>query len=201
MSSSLRNPYINNYFSSHWKNNLTHESRSNCFHHYWVQTLLIGPPEWTWFLSINMIDFDKSSGAFSFLPTSSQGKKNKTQIEPVFLDLSLKSPNQDKKACRIPVARSQSVVSLCRCSGMCSEFTQRDGPDSSVVHNMPQMVIHLWDEIHKGQAVRNNTVLPNTLIKSQDTRHKRKLHCSPPPSPRRLCTSFLANHFYAGGIS
>lgn len=85
-----------------------------------------------------MIGFDRSSGAFSFLPTSSTGK-NKTQIEPVFSALSSESPDQDKKACFIPAACSQCVASLCRWTGMCSEFTQHDGPESTIVHNMPKL--------------------------------------------------------------
>ena len=126
--------------------------RSNCSHHWWVQTSLIGPLWWTWFLSINMIDFDRSSGAFSFRPMSSTGK-DKTQIEPVFLALSSESPDQDKKACIISAARSQSVASLCRWTGMCSEFTQHDGPESATVHNMPKLQFVCEMTVTKGKQL------------------------------------------------
>ena len=156
--------------------------RSNCSHHCWMQTSLIGPLWWAWFISINKIYSDSSSGAFSFLPMPSTGKKNKTQTEPVFLALSSESPDQDKKACVFPAAHSPSVASLHRWMGMCSEFTQHDGPDSTIVQNKPQTVIHLWDDSHRGQAVRSHMTLPKAL-RAKNRGQEGMLHRSPPSSP------------------
>lgn len=176
--------------------------RSNCSHHCWTQTSLIGPLWWAWFISISKIHSDSSSGTFSFLPMPSTGKKSKTQIEPVFSALSSETPDQNKKACVFPAARSPSVASLHRWMGMCSEFTQHDGPDSTIVHNKPQTVIRLWDDSHRGQAVRSHMTLPDALIEPRTGDKKAccitllpPLLRRPWPSHPRTRDTFLANHF------
>lgn len=68
---------------------------------------------------------------------------------------------------------------------------------------MPQTATHLWDEIHKAEAIRNSLALPNALRKSQE--HVESLACCTAHLPS-LCSrpwtscTFLVNCFWTWGM-
>lgn len=96
---------------------------------------------------MDVIVCGRFAGAFSFLPISSRGRGTQPELN-LSSRGSFKKVQSRTASCIIPVACSQHAASAAEAKECVWNSLGAMALTAPILHNMPQIKIHLWDEIH-----------------------------------------------------